>query len=100
MLIRKIQFECERTLRRITMETKNDLLVQERWRVIDQSSAGLYSSALQSFGMDDTLCTSVGQGLAPATARSWVHQKTIVLGIQDTRLPFLKDGIHFLKESG
>ena len=38
------------------------LLVQEQWRVIDQSSSGLYTSALQSFGMDDTLCASVGKG--------------------------------------
>ena len=39
--------------------------------------------------MDDTLCASVGAGMAPATARAWVHQNTIVLGIQDTKLPFL-----------
>jgi octanoyl-[GcvH]:protein N-octanoyltransferase len=76
------------------------LLVQERWRVIDQSSSGLYSSALQSFGMDDTLCASVGKGGAPATARSWVHTNTIVLGIQDTKLPFLQEGVSFLKEKG
>jgi len=82
------------------MDKSNDLLVQECWRVIDQSSSGLYSSALQSFGMDDTLCTSVGTGASPATARSWVHNQTIVLGIQDTKLPYLQDGIHFLKENG
>jgi octanoyl-[GcvH]:protein N-octanoyltransferase len=76
------------------------LLVQERWRVIDQSSSGLYNSALQSFGMDDTLCASVGKGGAPATARSWVHTNTIVLGIQDTKLPFLQEGVSFLKGKG
>lgn len=78
----------------------NELLVQEQWRVIDQSSSGLYNSALQSFGMDDTLCESVGKGGAPATARSWVHRETIVLGIQDTKLPFLQDGVSFLKGEG
>ena len=68
--------------------------------MIDQSSSGLYNSALQSFGMDDTLCASVGKGGAPATARSWVHTNTIVLGIQDTKLPFLQEGVSFLKEKG
>jgi octanoyl-[GcvH]:protein N-octanoyltransferase len=78
----------------------NELLIQNRWRVIDQSSSGLYISALQSFGMDDTLCTSVGNGSSSATARSWVHQKTIVLGITDTKLPYLQEGIGYLHNEG
>lgn len=82
------------------MNATNDLLVQEYWRIIDQSVSGLYVRALQSFGMDDTLCASVGQGVSPATARSWVHDRTIVLGIQDTKLPYLMDGVRFLKEAG
>ena len=60
----------------------------------------IYTSALQSFGMDDTLCASVGAGKAPATARTWVHRNTIVLGIQDTKLPFLQEGRQFLAEQG
>ncbi len=31
--------------------------------------------------------------------RSWVHHNTIVLGIQDSRLPHLEEGISFLKEN-
>jgi octanoyl-[GcvH]:protein N-octanoyltransferase len=82
------------------MKQTHDLLVQEQWRVIDQSLSALYTSALQSFGMDDTLCASVGAGLVPATARTWVHRNTIVLGIQDTKLPFLEEGMQYLKEKG
>jgi octanoyl-[GcvH]:protein N-octanoyltransferase len=82
------------------MKQTHDLLVQEQWRVIDQSMSALYTSALQSFGMDDTLCASVGAGMVPATARAWVHQNTIVLGIQDSKLPFLGEGIQYLKEKG
>ncbi|WP_428910142.1 lipoate--protein ligase family protein [Niallia sp. Krafla_26] len=82
------------------MVKSHELLVQDHWRVIDQSSSGLYNRALQSFGMDDTLCASVGKGLSPATARAWVHQNTIVLGIQDTKLPFLQEGVDFLRENG
>ncbi|MEH7123321.1 biotin/lipoate A/B protein ligase family protein [Bacillus sp. JJ1503] len=78
----------------------NDLLQQDQWRVIDQSSAAVHLPALYSFGMDDTLCASVGSGMAPPTARAWVHRDTVVLGIQDTKLPFLEEGIRYLQNEG
>ncbi len=76
------------------------LLNQPTWRIIDQSSLGPTFSALQSFAMDDTLCTSVGSGEAPPTVRTWVHHQTIVLGIQDSRLPHLQKGVEFLRSIG
>jgi octanoyl-[GcvH]:protein N-octanoyltransferase len=76
------------------------LLYQPEWRVIDQSAVGTHFLALQSFATDDTLCASVGTGQAPATVRTWVHQNTIVLGIQDTKLPFLQAGVEFLAQQG
>lgn len=80
------------------MNHSQSILYQPEWRIIDQSSLGESFDALQSFAMDDTLCKSVGKGLAPATIRSWVHHPTIVLGIQDTKLPHLQEGISFLKK--
>ncbi|WP_203363460.1 lipoate--protein ligase family protein [Bacillus sp. REN10] len=82
------------------MNKKLELLKQKEWRIIDQSSLGPMFDALQSFAIDDTLCTSVGAGISPATARAWVHHHTIVLGIQDTKLPFLNDGVQLLKDGG
>ncbi|WP_026572631.1 lipoate--protein ligase family protein [Bacillus sp. UNC438CL73TsuS30] len=82
------------------MENTLHLLHQPQWRVIDQSAAGIHFNALQSFGTDDTLCASVGTGNAPATARTWVHHNTVVLGIQDTRLPFLEQGRQYLEQEG
>lgn len=76
------------------------LLIQPEWRIIDQSTLGPHFEALQSFALDDTLCTSVGSGASPAIARTWVHHNTIVLGIQDTKLPYLQEGLSFLKERG
>ncbi|MCM3022208.1 lipoate--protein ligase family protein [Heyndrickxia ginsengihumi] len=76
------------------------LLKQPAWRVIDQSSLGPMFQAMQSFAIDDTLCTSVGRQYSPATARAWVHHQTISLGIQDTKLPFLDDGLRYLNEMG
>lgn len=82
------------------MNGKDCLLKQTMWRFIDQSSVGPSFSALQSFAMDDTLCHMSGLGLTDAVARAWVHQDTVVLGIQDSRLPFLEKGIDYLNEMG
>ena len=30
--------------------------------------------------------------------RTWIHQHTVILGIHDSRLPFLKDGIRYLTD--
>lgn len=76
------------------------LITQPQWRVIDQSSLGPQFDAKHSFAIDDTLCASVGKQKSPATVRTWVHHNTIVLGIQDTKLPFLEEGVNFLKNLG
>ena len=78
----------------------NELLQQPKWRIIDQSHFGPMFDAKQSFAIDDTLCTTVGQGTSDAVVRSWVHYNTIVLGIQDTKLPYLQEGVSLLEEQG
>ena len=76
------------------------LLEQKTWRFWDQSLSGKSRSALESFATDDLLCHVVGQGQSPATVRTWVHDHTVVLGIQDHRLPFVEDGQDFLRTRG
>lgn len=76
------------------------LLEQDEWRIIDQSSLGPLFHPLQSFGIDDTLCEVVGTGKSPAVARSWVHHNSVILGIQDVRLPHLKEGLQYLESEG
>ncbi|MBS4195906.1 lipoate--protein ligase family protein [Lederbergia citri] len=78
------------------MSGSNQLLQQKEWRIIDQSSVNPQFHAMQSFAIDDTLCMSVGSGYSPPTARAWVHTNTLVLGIQDTKLPALQKGLDFL----
>lgn len=82
------------------MNTSRSILFQPQWRIIDQSNLDSQFHALQSFAVDDTLCTTVGSSISPATMRSWVHHNTIVLGIQDTRLPYLQEGVQFLQNQG
>ncbi|MBI5975101.1 lipoate--protein ligase family protein [Staphylococcus canis] len=63
------------------------------WRYVDHSS-GL--EPMQSFAFDDTFSERVGGDMSPNVVRTWVHQHTVILGIHDARLPFLKDGIQYL----
>ena len=76
------------------------LLEQQTWRFWDQSLSGKSRSALESFAADDLLCHVVGQGQSPATVRTWVHDQTVVMGIQDHRLPFVEGAQDFLRTRG
>ncbi|OEH93248.1 lipoate--protein ligase family protein [Bacillus solimangrovi] len=82
------------------MTLSHSLLHQNTWRLIDQTSLGPAFDALQSFAIDDTLCQVIGEGQSHPTVRSWVHHNTIVLGIQDTRLPYITEAVTFLEEQG
>src|SRR5690625_155756 len=61
-------------------------------KVFDQPN-----EALTSFAVDDAIATAVGDYEVETTARIWVHDKTIVLGIPDARLPYLTQGLHYLQ---
>jgi len=77
-----------------------DLLTPPLWRMIDQTTLGSAFDAKASFAIDDALCESVGKGDSVPVVRAWVHHHTISLGIQDTRLPFLNQGLELLERRG
>ncbi|WP_397536997.1 biotin/lipoate A/B protein ligase family protein [Rummeliibacillus pycnus] len=77
-----------------------DYLQQSVWRFWDQSVSGKGHSPLESFAADDTLCQLVGQGQSPSTIRTWVHDESVVLGIQDHRLPHIQEGMELLTKRG
>lgn len=70
------------------------------WRYVDHSTLGRTFDALQSFAYDDTFLHFIAADDAEALVRTWVHQNTVVLGIQDSRLPYIEDGLQFLQEKG
>lgn len=70
------------------------------WRFWDQSLSAKNRSALESFAADDLLCELVGSGVSAPTIRTWVHDDTVVLGIQDHRLPHINEALTILKERG
>ncbi len=70
------------------------------WRFVDESMTARTRSALESFAADDTLCQLVGQQMSQPTVRTWVHDRTVVLGIQDHRLPHIEEATTMLEQAG
>lgn len=70
------------------------------WRFVDESMSARNRSALESFAADDTLCHLVGQGESIPAVRTWVHDETVVLGIQDHRLPYISEAVVRLEKAG
>ncbi len=70
------------------------------WRYIDESLSAKTRSALESFAADDTLCQLVGQQKSAPTLRTWVHDHTLVLGVQDHRLPHFERALPAIHEAG
>ncbi len=83
------------------MITLADYLKEKHVRFIDNSKSesifGERNRAFISFALDDALATTVGDKSTPPTIRIWVHEPTLVMGIPDSRLPFIQDGIHWMK---
>ncbi|UEX89875.1 lipoate--protein ligase family protein [Staphylococcus ratti] len=77
------------------MDLRSKYFKDIAWRYVDHAT-GL--EPMQSFAFDDTFSESVGKDASPNVVRTWIHQHTIILGIHDSRLPFLKDGIQFLTD--
>lgn len=82
------------------MLEKFEAHLYRNWRFIDQSEQMLDRSPLVSFAMDDTLCHLVGNEVSAPVVRTWVHKSSVVLGIQDHRLPHLEDAVHVIKAAG
>lgn len=78
-------------------------ILQKHIRIINHTKAPTIFSkdnnAMASFAIDDAIATTVSNKTAPPTFRLWVHEPTIVLGIPDGRLPFLQEGIAYLKDA-
>lgn len=73
---------------------------KQTWRFLDHSTLGLQFDPLQSFAYDDTFATLISHSDADAFIRPWVHEHTVVLGIQDSRLPYIDEARRFLEEQG
>lgn len=73
---------------------------ENSYRLIDHSDPTLLENAMDSFAYDDAIALSVSKHISPHTIRLWVHDKTIVLGISDARLPYMKEAVSWLQSQG
>lgn len=87
------------------MEKRSQTLFNQRsLRLIDDSWRteifGQAYQAITSFALEDAIATAVGKEKAPMSLRFWVHDRTLVLGIPDARLPYLQDGVEYVRSLG
>src|SRR5690625_2052242 len=82
------------------MDNWKNYLKTQTIRLLDHTtkhhSDNKMDSAMTSFAIDDAIALSVSDNSSPATLRLWSHDKTVVLGIPDGRLPYLEEGVRFL----
>ncbi|MFS0750258.1 biotin/lipoate A/B protein ligase family protein [Oceanobacillus sp. 1P07AA] len=85
------------------MKNWKDIIHHQIFRYIDHSTQteieGKPNTALASFAVDDALAISVSEETSPPVIRLWVHPNTIVLGIPDSRLPFIDEGMQFIEQN-
>lgn len=82
------------------MKSWIDYFTNKKIRIVDDSNPTKLGTAMSSFAIDDTLCETIGKMSDKVAVRFWVHSKTIVLGILDSRLPNVQEGISFLRSQG
>lgn len=75
-----------------------EIFSEKKVRFIDQRIGEL--KVWESFAVDDALAESIHQGDSAPVVRVWTHPRSVVLGIADSRLPFLIDGARWLKTQG
>lgn len=75
-----------------------EIFSEKSVRLIDQRSSEL--KVWESFAVDDALAESIHRGDSAPVVRIWTHPKSVVLGIADSRLPYLLDAARWLKEQG
>ncbi|GGA63921.1 lipoate--protein ligase family protein [Ornithinibacillus halotolerans] len=83
------------------MKTWQEIIPHTTFRYIDHTEEKKFhhvsNTALTAFAIDDALATSVSLEKSPPVMRLWAHPKTIVLGITDSRLPYIEEGVKLLR---
>ncbi|RXK17665.1 lipoate--protein ligase family protein [Macrococcus sp. DPC7161] len=75
----------------------NNNIFKSQFQYVDHTG-GL--QPMQSFAFDDMFCELTGKEALPNIIRTWIHDHVIILGIHDSRLPYLDEGIQFLNDQG
>ena len=82
----------------MNVETWQEIFSEKRVRLIDQRLSEL--KVWESFAVDDALAETIHLDGSAPVVRVWTHPKSVVLGIADSRLPYLLDASRWLKAQG
>lgn len=73
--------------------------IDEPFYIHDTSERTLVGDVLYPFAYDELMCRRVGEGAAPLV-HVWRHEKALVLGLRDRRLPMAELGMSWLSSQG
>ncbi|HJE19146.1 MAG TPA: lipoate--protein ligase family protein [Aliicoccus persicus] len=65
----------------------------------DFYGAGLSKDPMMSFAIDDMLQVKISDD-GVGKLRAWIHDKYVILGLHDARLPYLDAGLEYLRSEG
>lgn len=86
------------------MKNWEEIIRHKTFRYVDHTNITMFQNkkytAMTSFAIDDAIATAVSARESPPVFRLWAHPKTIVLGIPDAKLPYIDEGITYLKQAG
>lgn len=77
-----------------------DFLRQHTIQIFDSSTSSLKDDSFSHFAIGDALLRMVNQPQKPAFLHFWPIDRMAILGMMDTKLPYLTDGIAHLEEQG
>lgn len=68
-------------------------------RILDMTVTGMAEPILTPFARDELLCRAVGAGHSPVV-HLWRHPRAVVLGLRDSRLPYVREAADWLRAQG
>lgn len=77
-----------------------NFLQNTTFQIYDTSTNALREDSLSHFAMGDALLRLVNEADSPSFLHFWPIEDMIILGMMDTKLPYLEDGIQLLEQAG
>lgn len=81
----------------MTSLQKKDFLTNQSYAVYDGETMPFSNKIISHFALSDSLTTVVGKQQEKATIHFWSTTHLVILGMMDTKLPHLLDGLAVLK---
>ena len=72
---------------------------KREWRLLDVSATPLTGEAGLPFAIEEQECERVGAG-APPLLHIWRHQRALILGLRDRKLPFAEQAMADFRQDG